>query len=948
VVGGVRLALHEARVTIHEGVAHTEIEEEFRNDTNQILEGKLLFPLPPEATLDRLALWVGKDLVEGEVVEKNRADRIFRGIVDDSVRPRDPALLDVVAGGKLSLRIYPIPARGSRRVLLAYDQVLRRAGGRLSYVHHLSLGSDRATPIEQLRVTVNGETRLDQRDVVPSSDVIVPIDEEPPALAFGTAPARRPSSSESAVIARRVVAAPEGASSFQGDVVLALDVSEGQSAASLAAQMHLAAAVIERLLPGETFALLACDAACASYPAAGRASPTPGALDEARSFLAALEVGGASDPAGALVEASRRLDAARPGQIVLLSDGTATAGELSVAGALAHAATHTSSFDLRIIGAGRSVDDRSLAGLARGLGATYDRLASGGALADRVIALAESRREPVDRSPELLLPAGLIDPEPALPTPTRAGEELIVLARAAGPVEGAVVTSASIPRLWAREQIARLEQRDDEEASAQITALSVRHHVLARTTSLLVLENDRMFAEFGIPRTTLRGPALFGDAPLLPGTHVARAPQVRMGMTIVSGRLPPEAIQRIVRLNFGRFRGCYDRGLLRNPALTGRVLTRFVINRNGEVASVADGGSDLPDSAVVSCVVKSFAGLSFPQPEGGIVTVEYPITFRPLEPGPPPAGRPAPPPRQRRLRQLRPRLAAALQFGLEPSSPRAGAAPPAHRPALARRRPLARPSPCPAPRGPQARARADDAAGAPRARPRAAGGRPQGGCLRRRGHAGRPRSRPPRGPRGARRGGRGAGPPRGGHAGHGGRVRAGPAIGGPPPDGGAGGPRPRRSDAGLCPPPLAGRALAEGVRARGRGLPHRPRPDAGRSAGGRRLRGPRFLRRSDLRLAGRDHPHGARPVALDHGQRRRFGRHGPAASGDLPHPDRDRRAPGRSDRARPRRSLHRAPVRRGQPPHRGRLPRHDTGDDAAAAGAVVERPSRYSRRIPCE
>jgi hypothetical protein len=115
----------------------------------------------------------------------------------------------------------------------------------------------------------------------------------------------------------------------------------------------------------------------------------------------------------------------------------------------------------------------------------------------------------------------------------------------------------------------------------------------------------------------------------LGGSHQTKAPSIRMGATQVSGRLAPEVIQRIVRQNFGRFRMCYENGLKTNPSLTGRVAVRFVIARDGSVASVANGGSDLPDSGVVSCVVRSFGGLSFPQPEGGIVTVVYPLTLTP-------------------------------------------------------------------------------------------------------------------------------------------------------------------------------------------------------------------------------------------------------------------------------------------------------------------------------
>ena len=105
------------------------------------------------------------------------------------------------------------------------------------------------------------------------------------------------------------------------------------------------------------------------------------------------------------------------------------------------------------------------------------------------------------------------------------------------------------------------------------------------------------------------------------------APSMRPGATTVSGRLPPEVIQRTVRQNYGRFRMCYEQGLVKNPNLEGRVATRFVIGRSGTVENAQNGGSDLPDSGVVGCVVSAFYGLSFPEPQGGIVTVTYPIVF---------------------------------------------------------------------------------------------------------------------------------------------------------------------------------------------------------------------------------------------------------------------------------------------------------------------------------
>lgn len=115
----------------------------------------------------------------------------------------------------------------------------------------------------------------------------------------------------------------------------------------------------------------------------------------------------------------------------------------------------------------------------------------------------------------------------------------------------------------------------------------------------------------------------------LRGTHETKTPRVRFGTTSVNGRLPADVIQRTVRQNFGRFRSCYESGLRTNPNLQGRVTARFVIGRDGSVANVSNGGSDLPDPVVTSCVVKSFYGLSFPSPGDGIVTVTYPIVLSP-------------------------------------------------------------------------------------------------------------------------------------------------------------------------------------------------------------------------------------------------------------------------------------------------------------------------------
>jgi hypothetical protein len=122
------------------------------------------------------------------------------------------------------------------------------------------------------------------------------------------------------------------------------------------------------------------------------------------------------------------------------------------------------------------------------------------------------------------------------------------------------------------------------------------------------------------------------------------------GETIVNGRLPQEVIQRIVRQNFGALRLCYEQGLARDAKLRGKVVTRFVIERDGHVAKAeavdpaqsvlplpaatvdpSSGLQRIADPAVEACIVARFSSLVFPAPEGGIVTVVYPIVFNPGE-----------------------------------------------------------------------------------------------------------------------------------------------------------------------------------------------------------------------------------------------------------------------------------------------------------------------------
>lgn len=99
-------------------------------------------------------------------------------------------------------------------------------------------------------------------------------------------------------------------------------------------------------------------------------------------------------------------------------------------------------------------------------------------------------------------------------------------------------------------------------------------------------------------------------------------------------RLPPQAVQRVLVQNKGRFRECYQRGLQRNPKLAGRVVMTFVIGADGRVWQAGERSPTLPDPRVRACVLNHVFTLSFHNPLHDTVSIDYPLYFSPDAPSP--------------------------------------------------------------------------------------------------------------------------------------------------------------------------------------------------------------------------------------------------------------------------------------------------------------------------
>ncbi len=97
--------------------AETTMTFHLNNPNNAVVEGELTVPLPTGATVAGYALDIDGRMVDGVIVEKEKARAVFDEIVRQGV---DPGLVEHSGGNLFKTRVYPIPANGSRTVRLRY------------------------------------------------------------------------------------------------------------------------------------------------------------------------------------------------------------------------------------------------------------------------------------------------------------------------------------------------------------------------------------------------------------------------------------------------------------------------------------------------------------------------------------------------------------------------------------------------------------------------------------------------------------------------------------------------------------------------------------------------------------------------------------------------------------------------------------------------------------
>jgi len=534
--GDERLSIRElsVKVSVVGRLARTEVTQVFHNHTNAQTEGTYEFTLPAGAAVSRLAMTVDGQLMEGELVEREKARQIYEQIVRQK---KDPALLEWQGGERFRTQIFPIPANGDKTVVLGYEQVLPREGREVRYRYalpHLE-GEPAGSLIGHFMFTVNtagtgaltatgydltidgAKATFDGQQFVPKGPLGLTFTD---TTAAGSTVRYAERKGERFFLLDYLPELPPQSQGGRQDVVLALDTSAGIGATELARVVATVKALVAALPEGVRFNVVHGDLraeACAAAPIQAPAA-APSCLD-------ALDAGGATDLGallGAAIDAARPM-AGSPTAIVVFTDGVASYGQLD--GDLLRSTTVKAlgevGASLHTVAIGHEPDEGFLATLAaEGRGHSV-------------------RMTPQDTPTSIVETVGHVVHEPLLSDITveaiggkveglvphhgvhlARGESLAVMGRldegktsvrVRGMYNGQPIErtfdldgSAASPdndlvvNFWARAVIEEIERGHANRD--KIVQTSLHYGVMSRYTSFLVLENDQAYKQFQVAR----------------------------------------------------------------------------------------------------------------------------------------------------------------------------------------------------------------------------------------------------------------------------------------------------------------------------------------------------------------------------------------------------------------------------------------------------------------
>ena len=518
-------------------MARYEVEHVFVNPSERVLEGTFRFPLPSGSIVTGLAMEIDGKLMDGEMLERERARQIYQDIVDSM---RDPALLEWEAGQQFKLRVFPINPGERKRVVMRYMAPLRvdeRAESGFA-IEVPSAVPAMQTHIPALTVALDGEVVARREDHDARENLTVPLSvAHVPAYIEERHDERR-------YLAARVeldwaqVGAPSSVPTKRRTIIV---VDSSRSALeSWPLAREAVATLLDALPDGSPVTLLTADIGVRGC-FEGFVANDADARAEALACLDGIEPDGASDLGRALDRVGELLasdgDSQVFDQVVYVGDGTPTWGATEREQLRARAEAALSDATLYALSLGKHESREileALTGPSGGRTVAPKSAAQVAAFASFVEHAPQARRL-ADVRVEIPGVTQLHGPSSAtwfegeqpvinfaldedMPVP----HELIVHGVVDGrELEQVVALGQPETSFGARQQFVARELATLTDKPA-IVELSVAHSVLSKHTALLVLESEEAYERYDIERRSRRqdaGPQAEGD-PTISGRNL--------------------------------------------------------------------------------------------------------------------------------------------------------------------------------------------------------------------------------------------------------------------------------------------------------------------------------------------------------------------------------------------------------------------------------------------
>ena len=490
---GLQLTRVDARAVVEGPLAFTELHLYFHNAEDRTREGTFAITLPSGAAVSRFAMETEGKWQEAEVVDKATARRAY----DDFLhRRQDPALLEKAAGNQFSAKVFPIPAKADKHIVLSFSQEL---AARAYALPLRGLPKTERVDVVLTATSPDGKAhdqKLAERNWQPDHDFVATV---PP-----TAAAVMSGEYMVGALAFTDGAAPVRDAPREVTLLVDTSASRGLGFAGYVKTIH----ALVSALGASSVEVIAFDQD--SEQIFDGASNAYGDAEDAK--LLARGAAGASN----LAQIVAVLGPIAHRRVVVVTDGVMTAGPDTPTLVAAIAKLPIDRLDVVLAGGIR--DERLAASIVRaGLphaGDVYDL--------DRGVAgVASGLAEPVSVDIAIDIPGATWVYPRHIPA-ARPGSTLMVYAKLATPsraIEVAVggkrrtiglglATPALIERAVASAEIEELENKlesapGDKALREDIAARSVKARVISSQTSMLVLESDADYERYKIERTAL-------------------------------------------------------------------------------------------------------------------------------------------------------------------------------------------------------------------------------------------------------------------------------------------------------------------------------------------------------------------------------------------------------------------------------------------------------------